>query len=198
MIKLLSIQLPHLSHSPQVTWLTFFSFKFDSQVQNITNGQFCIQVIYTRGILQICSYCTDTNFCHIHNLQMSILYFLTVTKKQNKTNKKDLKSMRDENCKRAAAATRRSVSLRQSPAVPFAFPMLRCTAPKEWTPRCTATTSPPWPLCCLLYCSVLACLRRDYPCRTGRQNGGEKRFSPTLFISRVIFRAAPKSLKLHS
>lgn len=79
--------------------------------------------------------------------------------------------MRDENCKRAAAAPRRSVSLRQSPAVPFAFPMLRCTAPKEWTPRCTATTSPPWPLCCLLYCSVLACLRRDYPC------GGEERLN---------------------
>lgn len=30
--------------------------------------------------------------------------------------------MRDENCKRAAAASRRPVSLRQSPAVPFCIP----------------------------------------------------------------------------
>lgn len=89
--------------------------------------------------------------------------------------------MRDENCKRAAAATRHSVSLRQSPAVPFAFPMLRCTAPKEWTLHCTATTSPPWPLCCLLYCSVLACLRRDYPC--GREERKDwRRCSLTLYL----------------
>lgn len=102
---------------------------------------------------------------------MSILYFFNSNKRKNKNEQKEgfLKSMRDENCKRAAAASRRSVSLRQSPAVPFAFPMLRCTAPKEWTLHCTATTSPPWPLCCLLYCSVLACLRRDYPC------GGKER-----------------------
>lgn len=140
-------------------------------MQNITNGQFCIQVIYTRGILQICSYCTDTNFAIFIIYRCRSCTFLTVTKEKTKTNKKRvfLKSMRDENCKRAAAASRRSVSLRQSPAVPFAFPMLRCTAPKEWTLHCTATTSPPWPLCCLLYCSVLACLRRDYPC------GGKER-----------------------
>lgn len=111
---------------------------------------------------------------------MSILYFFNSNKRKNKNEQKEgfLKSMRDENCKRAAAASRRSVSLRQSPAVPFAFPMLRCTAPKEWTLHCTATTSPPWPLCCLLYCSVLACLRRDYPC-----GGEEKRREETSHVS---------------
>lgn len=111
---------------------------------------------------------------------MSILYFFNSNKRKNKNEQKEgfLKSMRDENCKRAAAASRRSVSLRQSPAVPFAFPMLRCTAPKEWTLHCTATTSPPWPLCCLLYCSVLACLRRDYPC-----GGEEKRGEETSHVS---------------
>lgn len=93
--------------------------------------------------------------------------------------------MRDENCKRAAAATRHSVSLRQSPAVPFAFPMLRCTAPKEWTLHCTATTSPPWPLCCLLYCSVLACLRRDYPC--GREERKESRWCSATFYLPCYF-----------
>lgn len=147
-------------------------------MQNITNGQFCIQVIYTRGILQICSYCTDTNFAIFIIYRCRSCTFLTVTKEKTKTNKKRvfLKSMRDENCKRAAAASRRSVSLRQSPAVPFAFPMLRCTAPKEWTLHCTATTSPPWPLCCLLYCSVLACLRRDYPCGGEEKRGDESCF----------------------
>lgn len=89
--------------------------------------------------------------------------------------------MRDENCKLTAAAPHHSVSLRQSPAVPFAFPMLRCTAPKEWTPHCTATTSPPWPLCCLLYCSVLACLRHDYPC--GRE---EKINAGVLYLLRTV------------
>lgn len=109
---------------------------------------------------------------------MSILYFFNSNKRKNKNEQKEgfLKSMRDENCKRAAAASRRSVSLRQSPAVPFAFPMLRCTAPKEWTLHCTATTSPPWPLCCLLYCSVLACLRRDYPCGGEEKRGDESCF----------------------
>lgn len=124
-------------------------------MQNITNGQFCIQVIYTRGMLQICSYCTDTNFA------IFIIYRCrSCTLNGNKRNK-DLKSMRDENCKRAAAAARRSV--RVLPSL-FAFPMLRCTAPEERTPRRAATTSPPWPLCCPIYCSVLACLRRDYLC----------------------------------
>ena len=85
-------------------------------MQNITNGQFCIQVIYIQGILQICSYCTDTNFA------IFIIYrcqsFTFNSNKKTKT-KKRLKSMRDENCKRAAAVARRPVSLHQSPAVPL-------------------------------------------------------------------------------
>lgn len=83
-IKLFSIQLPHLSHSPQVTRLIFFlSFKFDSQVQNITNGQFCIQVTYIQGgILQICSYCTDSNFA-IFIIYSCQSLLLTVTKRKS-------------------------------------------------------------------------------------------------------------------
>lgn len=105
------------------------------------------------GILQICSYCTD----NIHHLQVSILTF--------NSNKKCLKSMRDEHCKLSACSRRGRSWFCQSASescCPFAFPMLRCTAPEERTP---ATTSPPWPPCCLLYCSVLACLGRDFPCR---------------------------------
>lgn len=148
-------------------------------MQNITNGQFCIQVIYTRGMLQICSYCTDTNFA-IFIIYRCQSCTLNSNKKKNITKKK--KRFKKYERWELQASGRSHSSFCQSPAVPFAFPMLRCTAPKEWTLHRTATTSPPWPLCCLLYCSVLACLRHDYLCRREER----KRFMLVRFISRVI------------
>lgn len=39
----------HLAYFFLIPLFFFFSFKLDSQVQNITNGHFCIQVIYIHG-----------------------------------------------------------------------------------------------------------------------------------------------------
>ena len=98
--------------------------------------------VYTRGyykyvvIVQIL-------FCRIHILQDVNFYSLTNTKTKQILKKHEMRiaTIHSHSC-RGNVSVRTTYVVRfvcgVPPAAVFAFPMLRCTAPKEWTQRVAA------------------------------------------------------------